>query len=481
MISELFFAAVLTFGGFGSLLFLGIVKTRPELSVILSLPVGVAVNALMAAAAYSVALDDPTVPFLATCGLACLGFLSESQKKLVLKRSLSLLAAALLIVGALLYMVRFALSPIMTFDSYKILLLGNSIGSDSFLIGATGYTNYPLTVLNLQAGGSLFEIDYVIFTSTVAGLLAIFASVLLLCQSFWHKKSTCAWAVLGACFILGIFGGETYMLRSQLVYLNSHLLTAGFFALGSIFILFPRHELKENRGYLLTALIIGVVSMTRVEGMLFEALLLSAYLSRKTFSWRELLQVGFVTVGIPGLWYARLAIAGESDDAILTSKTIVIMMAIIAGPLLLNKVELMKPFRQRLPLVVVMGLLGVFWVAMFISDSGVESSMNLLSNAAATGLWGSFWWTFGPLAVALAIFGPRLKDETIWIELLGGALLLILLLGTVRSTPYRLGWGDSGNRMLVHIAPLTVLYVCAKIAHSMASWSSVKSTHQIRN
>ena len=87
----------------------------------------------------------------------------------------------------------------------------------------------------------------------------------------------------------------------------------------------------------------------------------------------------------------------------------------------------------------------------------------MISNLIATGYWGSFWWTFGPLVVLMAIFGPRLKREDVWLEVLGGGLLLILLLGVIRSSPYRLGWGDSGNRMLVHLAPLVVMYTVLKV------------------
>ena len=63
----------------------------------------------------------------------------------------------------------------------------------------------------------------------------------------------------------------------------------------------------------------------------------------------------------------------------------------------------------------------------------------------------------------MVIFGPRLKSEGVWLEVLGGGILLILLLGMIRSVPYRAGWGDSGNRMLVHLAPLAVMYTLVKV------------------
>ena len=186
-------------------------------------------------------------------------------------------------------------------------------------------------------------------------------------------------------------------------------------------------------------------------------------MSCKSFSRKQLLQISAIVLLVPGLWYARLAIAGASGSTIITSRNTVIMLLVVASPFVINYWQVTRRITKWMPCLVVIGLSGILSIYMLVQDKAVESSLTLISNSVATGYWGAFWWTFGPLVILMAIMGPRLKREDIWLEMLGGGFLLILLLGVIRSSPYRAGWGDSGNRMLVHLAPLAILYTLIKI------------------
>ena len=116
-----------------------------------------------------------------------------------------------------------------------------------------------------------------------------------------------------------------------------------------------------------------------------------------------------------------------------------------------------------MPSLTVIGLAGILSLYLLSQEKAVESCLIFLSNAIATGHWGAFWWTFGPIVVFLMILGPRIRSEGVWLAVLGGGLLIILLLGAIRSDPYRTGWGDSGNRMLIHLAPLAIMYTLVKV------------------
>ena len=213
----------------------------------------------------------------------------------------------------------------------------------------------------------------------------------------------------------------------------------------------------------LFALVVGSVAFIRLEGLLFVSLLLFALFSCRSFSRKQLLNMSVITLVIPALWYARLAIAGASGSTIISSRNTIIMLLVAASPFVVTYWQVMRRITKWMPYLVVIGLAGIFSIYMLAQDSAVESSLTLVANSIATGYWGAFWWTFGPLVILMVIFGPRLKSEGVWLEVLGGGILLILLLGMIRSSPYRAGWGDSGNRMLVHLAPLTVMYTLVKV------------------
>ena len=58
--------------------------------------------------------------------------------------------------------------------------------------------------------------------------------------------------------------------------------------------------------------------------------------------------------------------------------------------------------------------------------------------------------------------GPTLEREDSWLLILLGFGGLVMILGGIRDFPFRAGFGDSGNRMMIHIVPLAFLFVIVK-------------------
>ena len=67
--------------------------------------------------------------------------------------------------------------------------------------------------------------------------------------------------------------------------------------------------------------------------------------------------------------------------------------------------------------------------------------------------WGGIWYAL-VLLWLLALRLPRLPLHQLFRTGPATYLLLIYLLAFVRVNPYRLGWGDSGNRMLTHVVAI---------------------------
>jgi len=465
VIREILLASVLTIGGFGILLKSKIPEKSPTLWTILSLPVGVAFFTVFNAIAFALNINNVLAGLFLLYAVAIFCAASTYEGKQNLFKQFGALLVALGMVTILLIVVSALVSPILTNDSYAILLTGRSIGSPIFTMDSPLLNSYPMMVLNFQAIGEIFGLDYIVYLPVVTGLLAIAGSISIVSDTYFSPKRNARIAILSLYVILGIFWITTWMLRSQLGYLNSHMLMAGFYSLG-LSICISRDSVSQTFGSLFSGLLIGVVAFIRLEGLLFMALLLFAIFSHGYFSKKQIIKLTAAALTAPIIWFGRLLIEGNRGD-IISPKTIILMLILSLMPSLLATFKFTKQLSVLMPQVVTIGLSVIWSFYLLTSDKAVESSLVILSNLFATGYWGSFWWTFGPIALVLVVFGPRIRDENVWLELTAGGTLTVLLLGAIRTNPYRIGWGDSGNRMIFHLAPIVLLYIFAKIGTSL--------------
>ncbi len=463
MTKEILFSVILVFGGFGALLFGGVPRRSLFLSTILSLPIGVSIYTFGSALSYALNINRNDIGLYFMIGIALIGFYRFFRRGSSGVSVLGVFPLSALLVAGLMVLAKFLVAPFFSYDSYRIIAVGKLLGSSGFSFDSSGIASFPLMIINFQAGGDLFDLDYVVYLPVVTGLLAVVGATVIIFNAVSDSKNQTIICSLMSLLLLSVFGGITFMLRSQLGYLNSHLLMAGYYTLGFAFCLDAMKESQFIQNRFFSALVIGSVAFIRLEGLLFTALLLFALMSLNVFSKKQLLQIGLVALLVPGAWYMRLAAAGVSSSAILTPRNTVIMLLVVSSPLFINWCRQTQRFAGWMPRLAVVGLSVILSIYLLIQDTATESTLMLVSNSLATGRWGSFWWTFGPLVILMAFFGPRLKREDIWLEVLWGGFLVVLLLGVIRSSPYRTGWGDSGNRMLIHLVPLVVTYTVFKV------------------
>ena len=94
-----------------------------------------------------------------------------------------------------------------------------------------------------------------------------------------------------------------------------------------------------------------------------------------------------------------------------------------------------------------------------------ESLISLFINAGVLGKWSFFWYIFliFVLCADKEIFYTNLKSNKFNYRLLYLVVsLLIFILIYMMSffrVPYRLGYGDSGNRLLITIYPFAYIYI----------------------
>jgi hypothetical protein len=75
-----------------------------------------------------------------------------------------------------------------------------------------------------------------------------------------------------------------------------------------------------------------------------------------------------------------------------------------------------------------------------------------------SGRWGAFWWVVLPLVI-LAGRHVRFRYQKLWVTPIALFGLAYVAFAFLRGSNYRVGSGDSGNRILMHIALVAVTYL----------------------
>lgn len=244
-------------------------------------------------------------------------------------------------------------------------------------------------------------------------------------------------------------------LLASALYINSHaLIAAAVLAVLTV-------TLGRNPQVAAIGPLVALVALSRPEGALLAALVLlgialspavGATVTRSSAPWWWL---GGATILRQSI---QLRAELGSDEL---EHTTVAMFVIGLGFMLLPVI--LRRIRRSMLLVLVFGGVGALWmmaVLTVVLDVGPARSAlrATVTNIMGAGGWGSTFVLLG-LAAMLAVRRAR-EDEFLplvipWL----GFVPLGLLLAVLRGGAYRLGTGDSLNRMWVHLIPLLVLLV----------------------
>ena len=460
MLVELIATAGFTVVGYA---LLRIFDCRPAsaFAVLGALPTGIAASGITASMIFALGLGFSLV-LLAAIGLAVIAMFAvrayRSGTGADDSRSIGLAVATALVSTAVL---GWSLAPVLSFDSFRFVMLGRMLVQGQIGFGGTDLTDYPVMMVHLQALASAMGGSYLVYTPVAGGLLAVTAGMNHLLGKVDRRRTALLIAV-AAVAGAGIFLTSNFMLRLQLSYLNSHVLFAGFLLLGvaSSIRAEPGVTPAETR---VGSLLLAAVAISRVEGLLVAALALTAIAGSGTLKPRDLGRVGTIALVPPALWYGRLLLAGGSGS-ILTPTRTGALLVLGALPLVVAATPRLSRLVPWLPLIALSSLTGaIVLLGLTDPESVGMSGAAMLGNMATAGQWGVVWWLVLPLLVVLTVLGPSIRNDSAWALLTVGHLFLILLLGAVRETPYRLGWGDSGNRMLIHVLPLGITYCILKL------------------
>ncbi|MEA1937803.1 MAG: hypothetical protein U9N14_01760, partial [Pseudomonadota bacterium] len=149
---------------------------------------------------------------------------------------------------------------------------------------------------------------------------------------------------------------------------------------------------------------------------------------------------------------------------------IICMLLLIAGLNVAAFWPAMRPLYKHLPDMAVTGLLFVLMLAIAIKPAHMSQSITAFAaNIFGMGRWGSLGMALLVLYTAIWLSGPSRDFYSRMIPRFIAAYILALLFLSFFRIPYRVNWGDSANRMMVHIVPLLLTYAGLWLAGSYSS------------
>ncbi|MEP0845654.1 MAG: discoidin domain-containing protein [Phycisphaerae bacterium] len=362
----------------------------------------------------------------------------------------------------------------MTSDSSGQVLMGRSLalygGLDPSLAGWVSkdfgwFANFPAVVAVLHSSAVFLGLPYhagvtpVLFVALLATMCVVLFSALREWCGPWLAALIPA---SGAALCV-----SSFMFATQAFYVHNALPAA----IGAL--LFTVHawwwQRTGDAAYArLAALALVFYGTTRLEAWVYGGLLLLPLLAHDGMTARLRAQcVALFSLPL-ALWYARLYTVTTEYSYMLTPTRAILMTAALAFlPLatwLLERFGGAAAFRfaAALSLFGAAAVVALLWALrpghMFLSAASI------VQNGVAEGAWQYLWFVL--LAGMIASAGlPAFPGHTLWSR---GALAVFLLITVMSSAknPYRLGWSDSANRLLVQFVPLIVIYLGLRFGHA---------------
>ena len=356
-----------------------------------------------------------------------------------------------------------------SFDSYDIIFLSWALVQTDTLTPLAGkLAGYPVFLPIIHASAFSLGLDYFVSFSPLIGISG-FAAALALVNSTLRGQVKISRYVI-ACTIGTAFLFSSYFFTHQQFYVNGHCAVASYLSLSFLLASIQNDRKPE---YLLSGLFLGAIPLLRLEGMLLAALIwIACFSDKQVSSWKKSWPLGIALL-VFAPWYLNLALIGSSGTIGSPSKYL-LMLSILIGLFVLPFIPFVKRYLFLAPKACLLGLSLALLLAAALKPQHISEAVAAFgSNLAVTGTWLSFWIS-GIIALLAALQLPKIPEERRFWQLLVSFLMLVIALIIMRDNPYRIGWGDSGNRMMSHIAPLFVLYFILKLSGVKDTSSSTK-------
>jgi hypothetical protein len=363
-------------------------------------------------------------------------------------------------------------------DSHEYLAIGSMLEAGTFQDGVSLFQleKRMLTVSLQHAPANLSGDYYLASLGPLLGAATVFL-LALLCQAGLRSRlgDSSTIPLIAVAAVLLLVTTNRFVLN--LFYVNSHLLVGTLLLLlaGTAWVNATRPPGAPDSGLLPIQLVaLPVLVIARPEGALLAAIVIAPIVLSRTLPLTHRSALVTVLGGSVVIWQLFLLTLVQDRGGEVT-QAIVGMLAF--GAFLLATAPLLQwralEARPLLLLSLIEGLLwGVLLIAVVRDPEPFADSVSatVRNTIEGDGGWGLSLVFLAVLAL-LALVATRASSRIALRYPVTMFVPLMFLLVYLREGAYRVGPGDSLNRMLIHIVPLTVLFL-ASTAASKPTWIS---------
>jgi len=359
-----------------------------------------------------------------------------------------------------------------SFDSLLIIQMGREVilhGSDSW--GLASPSSYGVFIPFMQSASVYLDMDYLYAFQPTLEVMFIFSflylNIHLLSYFIINKRRAIGLSILATTALV-----STYFIFFQLFYIHTNFLSAIFLYFSICTFWLSRKE--QNNTWMVFAILALIgFSLSRTENILFALIVLAIFVSSDQRSRPIQLFTYLPFLIFFSLWNLRIRTIPPSSIDVLNIGIIyaIAFLLIAFGVLILlsNQDWIKKNIIVKLDQIIwIVFCLGLFLMFLIKPAHMITGLINLFTNLFSTGIWG-FSWFFLIGLIIITWFQPSFINDSYFRTVIHLFTISVMLMMFFRS-PYHTGWGDSGNRMMTTIVPITFTYILLKYSQSIKSW-----------
>jgi hypothetical protein len=264
--------------------------------------------------------------------------------------------------------------------------------------------------------------------------------------------------IIAVTVLAGAFALSSNRIVYDAFYVNSHGLVMSAFLL----LVLGAYRARSDRGWLITAAVAAAVIVpARPEGVLVVFLGVLPVLTDPELDRRDRLTLGVPIAAITGIWFgaglwaARGAFTADPRDTVLGGLLVGgVILALAALPL-----GRLETHRQRIPAMVLIAMTAFLVLESIATPAIMRDALAATAqNMFGRGLWGVTWPVL-IVASVIAYSTSRFLNDRVFTIPMAGYAVLFFMLAYLREGTYRVGEGDSGNRVLAHVVLVAITYV----------------------
>lgn len=360
-----------------------------------------------------------------------------------------------------------------TADSHFYLHMGEGFALIGFKADSIFINTYDLTGLAsfysiYHSLARVLNIDYLWLLGPTYGAIFIVSFFMVLKEILKDALLTNLQAsILALLSIIIILSSRFFIINAY--YLNNHIFTSVHFTLFFLVGLVSLNNKSENLALISIFLLLPTVFMRMENGViiLIFSLIFASQTSTSGIA-KKILVLSGLTVLFYSICYIVAIPQNEATMFINNSKMLLsafcgfcfILFGVGISSWNLFTINWIK-YKMYLPyIIILMSTFIVSYSFVFKSDYTTLSVLFILNNMFDIQTWNHFWYLLSFIFVFSLIMprGSHYKNHDFIVMGITFYFLYTIELSYLRGSPYREGFGDSGNRMLIHIVPLIVAH-----------------------